>query len=201
MKGPAAASEKRAWRNYWPISTLTPRSNIPTLGCDLWNYCSASEICFWGALSASQCAVKTGEKRDTRRRSLTVDVAWKRTTRTMMFLYSWERQSTERPFFTFKLPVSCSFTVNSRYCPLSQNYFKDSAVIPEIILVFQNQMRDVWQRGESAAITRLPVRIRKKKNNKKLNNSTRSNLVGCCCASTNHLSPANQRSRLTTRII
>lgn len=73
-EGTSWCFRKRAWRNYWPISTLTPRSNIPTLGGDLWNYCSASEICFWGALSASQCAVKTGEKRDTRRRSLTADV-------------------------------------------------------------------------------------------------------------------------------
>lgn len=102
-------------------------------------------------------------------------------------------------FFTFKLPVRSSFTVDSRQCPLSQNYFKDSAVIPEIILVFQNQMRDVRQRGQSAAITRLPVK--KKKKNKLQNNNTRSNFVGCCCDSTNHLSSANQRSQLTTRII
>lgn len=115
-EGTSWCFRKRAWRNYWPSSTLTPRSNIPTLGCDLWNYCSASEICFRGALSASQCAVKTGEKRDTRRRSLTVDVHAppKRTTRTNMSLYSWVRQSTDRPFFMFKLPVRSSFTVDSR---------------------------------------------------------------------------------------
>lgn len=45
-----------------PSQLSPPRSHIYTLGCDLWNYCYASEICFWGALSASQCAVKTGEK-------------------------------------------------------------------------------------------------------------------------------------------
>lgn len=44
-------------------SQLSPLlSHIYTLGCDLWNYCSAGEICFWGALSAPQCAVKTGEE-------------------------------------------------------------------------------------------------------------------------------------------
>lgn len=44
-------------------SQLSPLlSHIYTLGCDLWNYCYAGEICFWGALSAPQCAVKTGEE-------------------------------------------------------------------------------------------------------------------------------------------
>lgn len=80
-------------------------------------------------------------------------------------------------FFTFKLPVRSSFTVDSRQCPLSQNYFKDSAVIPEIILVFQNQMRDVRQRGQSAAITHVCLSEEEKKTNSKTTTRVRILLV------------------------
>lgn len=44
-------------------SQLSPQLlHIRTQGCDLWNYWYATEICFWGALSAPQCAVKAAEE-------------------------------------------------------------------------------------------------------------------------------------------
>lgn len=69
VKGPAGAWEKGLEEllthlNSHPLALTHTR----TSGCDLWNYCSAGVICFWGALSAPQCAVKAGEKRDTKTR-------------------------------------------------------------------------------------------------------------------------------------